>query len=71
MRSKFRKFQTISGREISVRPNFSKKVFTIKTDSAMYKTYKLPKNEFDDNLFNNGNDWQNFLKTSQDYFAIK
>jgi hypothetical protein len=71
MRSTFRKFQTISGREISVRPNFSKKVFTIKTDSAMYKTYKLTDNEFNENLFNTGNDWLNYLKTSQDYFAIK
>lgn len=71
MKSTFRKFQTISGREILVRPNFSKKVFTIKTDAAKYRTYKLTENEFNDNLFNTGNDWLNFLKTSQDYFAIK
>lgn len=71
MKTTFRKFLTISGREISVRPNFSKKVFTIKTEAATYRTYKLPENEFNDNLFNSGNDWQNFLKTSQDYFAIK
>jgi len=71
MKSTFRKFVTISGREILVRPNFSKKVFTIKTEAAKYRTYKLPDNEFNENLFNSGNDWQNFLKTSQDYFAIK
>lgn len=71
MRTTFRKFVTISGREILVRPNFSKKVFTIKTDSATYKTYKLPAHEFDENLFNTGNDWQNYLGTSQDYFVIK
>lgn len=71
MRSTFRKFVTISGREILVRPNFAKKVFTIKTDAATYKTYKLPAHEFDENLFNTGNDWQNYLGTSQDYFVIK
>jgi hypothetical protein len=71
MKTKFRKFVTISGREIYVRPNFSKKVFTIKTESATYKTYKLIGSEFDENLFNTANDWQNFLKTSQDYFPIK
>jgi hypothetical protein len=71
MKSKYRKFATISGREISVRPNFSKKVFTIKTEAVTYRTYKLIGSEFDENLFNSGNDWQNFLKTSQDYFAIK
>lgn len=71
MKTTFRKFVTISGREISVRPNFSKKVFTIKTDGTTYKTYKLPENEFNYNLFNNASEWQNFLGTSQDYFAIK
>jgi hypothetical protein len=71
MKSTFKKFQTISGREISVRPNFSKKIFTIKTEAATYKTYKLSDNEFNENLFNSGNDWQYFLKTSQDYFSVK
>jgi hypothetical protein len=71
MRSKFRKFVTISGREIYVRWNLSKNVFTIKTDGATYKTYKLPENEFNYNLFNNASEWQNFLGTSRDYFAIK
>jgi hypothetical protein len=71
MRSKFKKLVTNSGRQIFVRPNFSKKVFTIKTDAAIYRTYKLSGHEFDENLFNTGNDWQNFLKISQDYFLLK
>jgi hypothetical protein len=71
MRSTFKKFQTISGREISVRPNFSKRVFTVKTESGKYKTYKLSRAEFDENLFNTGNDWENYLRTSQDIFPVK
>jgi hypothetical protein len=71
MRTRYKKLETISGRIILVRPNFSKKVFTIKTDAAIYRTYKLSGHEFDENLFNTGNDWQNYLKTSQDYFPIK
>jgi hypothetical protein len=71
MRSKFKKLITISGRELLVRPNFSKKVFTIKTYVATYRTYKLPAHEFDENLFNTGNDWQNFLGSTQNYFVIK
>jgi hypothetical protein len=71
MRTTYKKLETISGRIILVRPNFSKKVFTIKTEAATYKTYKLSGREFDENLFNTANDWQNFLKTSQDYFPIK
>jgi hypothetical protein len=71
MKSTFREYTTISGRTILVRPNFSKRVFTIQTESATYKTYKLSRPEFDENLFNTGNDWQNYLRTSQDIFVIK
>jgi hypothetical protein len=71
MKTTFKKFTTISGRIILVRPNFSKKVFTIKTDAATYKTYKLSGHEFDENLFNTGSDWQNFLGSTQNYFPIK
>ena len=71
MRTRYKKLETISGRQILVRPNFSKKVFTIKTDAAIYRTYKLSGHEFDENLFNTGNDWLNYLKTSQDYFLLK
>jgi 5-methylcytosine-specific restriction endonuclease McrBC GTP-binding regulatory subunit McrB len=71
MRSTFREYTTISGRTILVRPNFSKRVFTIKTESGKYKTYKLSRPEFDENLFNTGNDWQNYLRTSQDIFPVK
>jgi hypothetical protein len=71
MRSKFKKLVTNSGRILLVRPNFSKKVFTIKTYVATYRTYKLSENEFNDSLFNSGSDWQNFLGSTQNYFPIK
>ena len=71
MRSTFRKLVIISGREIYIRKNFSKRIFTIKTDVATYKTYKLSRHEFDENLFNTGNDWQNYLGTCQNYFVVK
>ena len=69
MKSTFKTVETITGRKISVRPNFSARTFTIKTDAANYRTYKMSKNEFNSCLFNTGNDWQNFLK-SDDYFRI-
>lgn len=71
MKSIFREYTTNSGRTILVRPNFSKRVFTIQTESGKYKTYKLDENTFNKNLFNTGNDWQNYLWTSPDIFAIK
>lgn len=71
MKTSFREFTTISGRTILVRPNFSKRVFTIQTESGKYKTYKLDETTFNENLFNTGNDWQNYLRTSPDIFAVK
>ena len=71
MKSKFREYTTISGRTILVRPNYSKRVFTIQTEFGKYKTYKLEENTFNYNLFNTGKDWHNYLLTSPDIFAIK
>ena len=71
MKSTFRQYTTISGRTILVRPNYSKRVFTIQTESNTFKTYKLDENTFNYNLFNTGNDWQNYLRTSTDIFAVK
>jgi hypothetical protein len=69
MRSIFNTLQTITGRKIRIRPNFSARTFTIKTDAANYRTYKMSKNEFNSSLFNTGNDWNQFLK-SDDYYRI-
>jgi hypothetical protein len=69
--SKFRTLTSISGREFQVRPNFSLKTFTIKTNSTVYRTYKLPKQEFNELLFNNGTDWSSFLKKFDNYFVVK
>jgi hypothetical protein len=68
--SSFTTYKTISGREIKVRPNYSKRHFTIKTDAATYRTYKMNQDEFDSNEFNTGNDWQQFLR-SDDYYKVR
>jgi hypothetical protein len=68
--SKFSKFTTISGREIYVRPNYSKRHFTIKTDGGKFRTHRMTAEEFDSNEHNTGNDWQSFLN-SDDYYSIK
>ena len=69
MKSTFKTLETITGRKIRIRPNFSARTFTIKTGAANYRTYKMSKEDFNSCLFNTGNDWQNFLK-SDDYFRI-
>jgi hypothetical protein len=62
-------YKTITGREIKVSANRSKRTFTIVTESARYRTYPMNKSEFEANLNNAGNDWQQFLNTG-DYYKL-
>ena len=61
--------KTISGREIKVTANQSKKTFTIRTETAKYRTYPMSKEEFKNCENNTANDWQQFLK-SDDYYRV-
>lgn len=67
---KFKEHTTISGRKLLVNSNESKRHYTIKTDVATYRTYPMTDREFLENSYNNGNDWQQFLK-SDEYYKIK
>lgn len=60
---------TITGRTIKVSSNKSARTFTIVTDAAKYRTYKMTKEEFNSCEYNTGNDWANFLK-SDDYYKV-
>lgn len=64
-----KKLTTITGREIKVRSNQSKRTFTIVTSSGKYRTYPMTKEEFRSCEHNTGNDWNNFLK-SNDYYKV-
>lgn len=66
--SVFRKLTTNSGRILFVRENFKKRTFTIKTDVAKYTTSAFSKEEFSSAYYWTGNDWNHFLKTSNNYF---
>lgn len=67
----FNTYKTITGRILKVRSNASAKTFTIKTDSATYRTIKFPKDEFvQAKRFWTGDDWQSFLKTDE-YYKVK
>ena len=62
--------KTITGREIKVRSNKSKRTFTIRTESGKYRTYQMSKEEFESCEMNTANDWQQFLR-SDDYYKVK
>lgn len=62
--------KSITGQEFKVSPNYSKRTFTIKTNGLKYRTVRLSKQEFESCLYNTGNDWSKFLRTS-DYYLVR
>lgn len=63
--------KTITGAIIKVAANHRSRTFTIKTETAKFRTLPMSKNEFNNCLYNTGNDWQQFLKSSDDYYVVK
>ena len=61
---------TITGRDLRISANHTARTFTIRTESAKYRTCKMTQAEFRSALHYTGNDWQEFLK-SDDYYKIK
>ena len=60
---------------IKANPNYTNRTFTIRTFingklNNKYRTIKLSKPEFENELNNTENDWSQFLK-SNDYYLIK
>jgi len=62
--------KTITGREINVQANKSKRTYTIRTESAKYRTFPMSKDEFNSAYYWTGNDWAQFLKTDE-YYTVK
>lgn len=61
---------TITGRELKLSSNESKRTFTIRTESGKYRTFPFSKDEFRSASHWTGNDWQQFLKTDE-YYPVK
>lgn len=61
---------TITGIEIKVKANNSKRTYTIRKQGTKYRTYKMNKQEFESAYYWTGNDWSNYLKTD-DYYIVK
>jgi predicted secreted protein len=63
--------KTITGREINVKANQSKRTFTIRVDGAKYRTIQMSKEEFESCEYMTANDWQQFLKGTNDYYVVR
>jgi hypothetical protein len=56
---------------IEVVSNEKNRTFTIKKNGTTYRTGKFSKPEFEELEYNTLKDWDNFLKTSNDYSIVK
>lgn len=70
MKSTFKTLTTTTDRAIKVRENNKARTFTIVTESGRYRTLPMSKEEFRSCIDQTGNDWQNFLNVSADYYKI-
>jgi hypothetical protein len=64
-------FTTITGKEIKVSANKSKRTFTIITNGTKYKTIAMTKDEFNQAEYFTANDWDNFLQKTWEYFVVR
>ena len=65
-----RAYKTITGETLRISANHSKRTFTICTAVGKYRTFRLSKEEFNSCLNNTGQDWNEFLRSS-DYYEVR
>lgn len=62
----------ITKTEIKISSNKSARTFTIRKNGSKYRTGQFEKQEFQEaQRFWTGNDWSNFLRSSNDYYIVK
>ena len=62
--------KTITGREIKVTPLHEERAFLIEVENRTYKTIEFTPIEFFSSLNDTPNDWQTFLRQTNDYYLI-
>lgn len=63
---------TMLGVKIKVSPNHKNRTFTIRVNGNKYRSNKQTPAEFFNMLtFYTGNDWQQWLRASGDYYSVK
>ena len=54
-----------------IRSNFLQNTFDLKKGDTIYRTLSQIEEDFNNMLYYSPFDWQNYLKTEQDYYIIK
>lgn len=65
----FKRLFTVTETEIKVRPNHSRRTFTLRKNGTTYRTNQMSKDEFQSATYWTGNDWNQFFKTN-DYSQV-
>lgn len=60
----------IKGEQLIISPNFQDNTFEIQKNGVNWRTIEMNDEEFKSCLNNSGQDWQNYLNNSDDYYLV-
>ena len=60
----------IKGEQLIISPNFQDYTFEIQKNGVTWRTIEMEEEEFKSCLNNSGQDWQNYLNKSDDYYLV-
>ena len=60
----------IKGEQLIISPNFQDNTFEIQKNGVNWRTIEMNDEEFASCLNNSGQDWQNYLNNSDDYYLV-
>lgn len=62
--------KNIIGQELRVSANYSEQTFDIEKNGVTWRTIEMDDEEFQSCLNNTGQDWQEYLNNSDDYYLV-
>ena len=60
----------IKGEQLIISPNFQEYTFDIQKNGVTWRTIEMKEEEFRSCLNNSGQDWQEYLNNSDDYYLV-
>ena len=60
----------IKGEQLIISPNFQDNTFEIQKNGVTWRTIEMNEDEFKSCLNNSGQDWQEYLNNSDDYYLV-
>ena len=63
--------KSITGPKFEITSNKSARTFTVRVDGSKYRTYPMSKEDFNNASYWTGEDWNYFLRNTNDYYKVK